>query len=253
MADSTSNKKPMPAQQIVNVLEFLKPQLMVLKERYEGEDAQLIRLRDEVKKLLKEHGLMFREHINSKWMGTHDVNRYGDGVVPADVLALIGDIFQQGFSLTALMDPTCVEMPPANSEGYRKYWDFNIDMTANSSGMLALYTDEIRYLSVTCGHTSQGFRCFQANLPWTDAGDCRFAEEGLLSSRVLRKSQPAYADAVEKGIDWDVLRHQVAAAHPWLCQLFQEAGNATQQITHGENRTQMLLKTACASRNPTSA
>ena len=117
---------------------------------------------------------------------------------------------------------------------------------------MALYQDEIKYVSVTCGHASQGFRCFQAGVPWTEPDDCRFAEDGHLSSRVLRKSQPAYADAVEKGIEWDVLRHAVAAAHPWICKLFQEAGNASQQITHGENRTQIVLKIARASRKPTS-
>ena len=253
MADSSlRQQKVMPAQEIVKVLDYLRPQLDALKARYEGDDAQLILLRDEVKALLRAHGLMFKEHINSKWMGTHSVNRFGDGVVPSDVLALIGDIYGQGFSLQALMDPTCIEMPPANTKQHAAFWQFNVDMTVNSSGMLAAYTDEIKFLSVTCGHTSQGFRCFQNSIPWTDPDDTRFTEDGLLSCRVLQKTQPVYADAVENGIKWDVVRHQVADAHPWICQLFQEAGNATQQITHGENRVQMLLKIAYTSRHSTS-
>ena len=60
-------------------------------------DATVVSLRDECKDLLKEAKLMEKVVMNSRDLGVHPGNRYGDGVVPAEVLGLITDIFGNGF------------------------------------------------------------------------------------------------------------------------------------------------------------
>ena len=105
--------------------------------------------------------------------------------------------------------------------------------------MLPTYDEEIKFLTVTCGHTTQGFRCFRAAVPFDDA---RFCEDSKLSLSKLRQKQPKYADATESGIQYDVLKYQVEDAHPWIPKLFQEAGNTGQQISHGESRLEIMLK-----------
>ena len=199
--------KPMheTLQAVDKALQALKPTLLEMKARYEQPDAPLVELRDTLKNLLKENGLMKRIAIHCSVMGTHPENRYGDGVVPSDVLALIGKIFGHGFSLLSLQDPTCIEMPPQGHKNYSRFLQFNIDLTAGSAGMLPEYRDEIKYLTVTCGHTTQGFRCFLGAVPWDD---CRFCEDGRLSLAKLKAKQPAYAKAVEEGIMYDVLKYQ---------------------------------------------
>lgn len=241
MADS--KMMTLNQQEIENKLLQLKPALLELKAQYEQPEAPLVELRDRLKKLLKDNGLMKRMVIHCSVMGTHPENRYGDGVVPADVIALIGKIFGQGFSLLALLDPTCIEMPPPGHANHSRFLQFNIDLTSGSAGMLPSYTEEIKFLTVTCGHTTQGFRCFIGASPCDDP---RFTVDGRLSLSKLKEKQPSYAEAVEEGIKYDCMKYQVDDAHPWISKLFQEAGNAGQQIAQGESRLEILLKIAGA-------
>ena len=114
-----------------------------LEKKFNEPDAPVVQLRDKVKQLLREAHLMYREKINSKWMGVHSENRYSDGVVPSDVLALISDIFSHGFSLLALQDPTCCELPPVGHEKHTKEVEFNVNMVQGSGGQLPDYEDSI--------------------------------------------------------------------------------------------------------------
>ena len=82
-----------------------KPKMDEIYERYIKPDAPVVALRDEAKACLKEVNLMTKEQIHSKWIGVHPENRYGDGLVPADVIALVSDIFKQGFSLKGTSGP----------------------------------------------------------------------------------------------------------------------------------------------------
>ena len=82
------------------------PTLEAIEQRYLAPDAPVQLLKDEVKKTLRASRLMTREKKNSWRMGVHPDNRYGDGVVPSDVIGLISDIFGQGASKSALQDPT---------------------------------------------------------------------------------------------------------------------------------------------------
>ena len=161
------------------------------------------------------------------------------GLVPAGVIELISNIFGNGFSVHALLDPTCTEMPPVghprNTEGVR----FNNELVASSGGMLPLFAERPRYMSVTCGHTSMGFRRFEAEMPCDDP---RYTQDGRLNLRRLQEAQPAYAHAVTHGISWDVLRWPAEDAFPWLPELLQESGNAGQQIARGESRLEVMLK-----------
>ena len=116
----------------------------------------MVHLRDEVKALARSEGLLFRERRSSKRVGVHFDNRYGDGVVPSDVHALIGNIFGQGFSEAALQDPTCSEVPPPEHPRHQKFIKFNEEIIAGSAGQLPPYDEATTAVSQTCGHTSQG-------------------------------------------------------------------------------------------------
>ena len=80
---------------ISKALDRVRAPLLALNERFEQPEAQLVQIRDEAKDLLRENGLLRRARANSKYIGVHPANRYGDGVVPSDVLALIAEIFSQ--------------------------------------------------------------------------------------------------------------------------------------------------------------
>ena len=238
VAPTTDHQVPMPewmARALVQVHEKMES----IKQRAMSPDAQLITLRDECKDVLRKAGLLARKFMNSRWIGVHSSNRYGDGVTPGDVLGLISDIFTQGFSLQQLQDPTAFQVPPEGHPRRATLLLFNDEVVDGSGGQLPSYPEPIEAVSVTCGHTSQGFRCFQSASPCDDA---RFSEDGVLCLRKLAEAQPAYAHAVKEGMQWDVIHWPVEDRWPWTSALLQEAGNASQQIAKAETRLQVLLK-----------
>ena len=83
-------------------------------------------------------------------------------------------------------------------------------------------------LTVTCGHTTQTLRCIYYGVP---SDHEVLAPEGHLSITVLREKQASYAEAVDKGIEYDVIAWEVEAVLPDIVDLFQEAGNQ-QKLAH---------------------
>ena len=225
------------------VIHDIEPEMATFKKQYEAADAQVMIIRDCVKKLLREVGLMTTEQLLSKYMGTHPKNRYGDMVIPIDVSALISSIYTIGFSSKALQDPTCFMVPPHGHPRRDECVGRNRSLIEGSGGLLAPFDDyeEIRDLSVTCGHTSQGFRSWLAG--WCHS-DERFTSDGRLSLRRLEEAQPPYFKAITEGVQWDRI-HWIAEDHfPWVAELMQESGNASQSVARCESRLELMLKMA---------
>ena len=61
---------------------------------------------------------------------------------------------------------------------------FNDDLVATSSDQLAPCTESMKCVSLSCGHTNQGFRCFEAQMPCDDE---RFSMDGKLSVKRLHR------------------------------------------------------------------
>jgi len=130
-------------------------------------------------------------------------------------------------------------MPPLGHERNTRFTKFNHDLMSSSAGMLPQYNDLIKGCTVTCGHTSQGFRAIDAGCPSDDA---RFTIDGRLSISVLADNQPKYAAAVRDGVEWDAIDWEVEDVFTWIPKLLQEAGNAGQQIARCESRIEVMLK-----------
>ena len=222
-----------------DALQACTPQMQVIEQRYMAPDAPVQLLKDEAKKTLRSVKLMTREKKLSWRMGVHPDNRYGDGVVPSDVIGLISDIFGHGASKSALQDPTACEMPPPGHPRAEEFLKFNNAVIAGSGGQLPEYEGELIGVTVTCGHTSMGNRCWQAGSP---SDDERFTLDGRLSLERLREIQPSYAEMVDDGIEYDFIRWPVEIVFPFIPKLFQEAGNAGQQIARCESRLEVMLK-----------
>ena len=76
--------------------------------------------------------------------------------------------------------------------------------------------------SITCGHTNQGLRAILAGLASKHA---HLARNGKLDLEQIRTRDAAMADAVSKGLEWTVIRHEVRARWPEVIAIFSEAGN----------------------------
>ena len=222
-----------------DALDSIAAEMKDIEKIYLSPEAPIIQLRDRVKAILRAKGLMAKERIDSRWIGVHPDNRYGDGLVPSDVIALIVNIFDQGGSRHGLQDPTACEVPPPGHPRQKQFEHFNRSVVEGSGGQLPPVNDFLNGVTVTCGHTSMGIRCWQAGSPCEDT---RFSVDGRLSLQRLKELQPEYAELVENGIDWDLIRWPVEDHFPFIPKLIQEAGNAGQQIAKAESRLEVMLR-----------
>jgi hypothetical protein len=178
-------------------------------------NSQVIAIRDEVLALLKEHGLLQKkQRVHCRYAGVHPSNRYGDGIVPADVMTLISGIYKMAFSFKELDKPTAIELAPPSHPRRAQHLHFNIAQMRGSNGRLPEYEDQgeqIKILTATCGHTTQGLRCIWHGSQYDKCSpDVHedtvkdLAPDGFLSLEQLRIKQPQYAQAVEEGIEYDI-------------------------------------------------
>lgn len=228
-------------------LEKCKPRMMEIEEQFDKDDASVVALYEEAKDIARANNMLSRENIHSKHMYVDTENRYQDGVVPSDVTQLISKIFNNGFRSEHLGMPTCADCPPPNTPAFAAIKRFNDKMVADSAGQLPAYEDDGKYVSFTCGHTSQGLRCIWHGAPIPETDPERFAtfsQDGKFSLPRLREAQPLYAAAASEGIVWDVFKWQFIEAFPFVPSLAQEAGNAGHGTAKAESRLEVMLKIA---------
>ena len=222
-------------------------EMMAIKQAYLQPDAPVVSLFEDVCEIARTVGQLRMEKIHSKYMFVCMENRYGDGIVPSEVLDLIVKIFRNGFKNSALMNPACMELPPTHTPEYEKIKAFNFKIMRDSAGQLPLYDCDAKFASYTCGHTNMGLRCFNAEVPVPSSKPERFdkiSHSGKLSLARLREVQPDYAKACDEGIEWKVFRYEFVKQFPWVSNLAQEAGNAGQQIARCESRMSLMFKIA---------
>ena len=213
-------------------------------------DAPLVQLRQEAIRVMVQHGLMQRkQRLHCKFMGVHPSNRYGDGIAPCKVHTLLVGIFTNCFDKEELDKPTAIELPPRGNARRGPMLRFNRRQTEGSSGRLPNYEnggEDIKALTVTCGHTTQTFRCVLYGVPFNHAV---LAPDGHLSLDIMRMKQPPYAEAVESGIDYDLIAWEVEEIVPDIGDLFQEAGNSKNWLMRGNSRLECMLKMHASSKN----
>ena len=203
------------------------------------DSGQLKALAEEVVQVLEHYGLVYEAQLSPDVVGVHRCNRWGAGVKPADVHAKISKIIGMGFSLQATREAMCTEMPPG-VEGEEQL-HFNKVMVSHANGLLApIKPDSLEYLSVACSHTNQALRAVKAgcNTEMTD----KFVDQGRLSKQLAEHMDKNFGLAMEKGLVWKVIKHEVTTAWPQLPFLLQEAGNLVQGVAREESVLQILLR-----------
>ena len=94
-------------------------------------------------------------------------------------------------------------------------------------------------MSVAKSHSSMASRCVIYEMPHDNT---KITEGGKLNLQKIRGMRPEYADAIEKGFEWNILLWQAEEAFPALIDLLQETGNLGQQQAMDETRWQVALK-----------
>ena len=204
-----------------------------------SDTSQIKRLSDLALNILSDYSLSYCQKISPDSVGVHSTNRWGSGLVPAEVHTNIANILGIGFSLPACADATVTETPPGQ-EGQQQV-AFNETLVKDSSGLLAeIKPDSLKYLSLCCGHTNAGLRAAKAEC--RSELDNRFTENGFLNRRKIEELDQCYGAAMQEGIRWRVLKHEVLTKWPSLSYLLQEAGNVTNHVAQEESVLQVLMK-----------
>ena len=195
-------------------------------------------IRDDIMKMLTAAGLVYTQRVHVQHALCHESNRSGDGLLPVRCHELMRDIFQVGFS-EELAIAIAFEIP--HEEKRRKQVEeFNRRLVENSGGMLApVHLGTAQIATVAGGHLTGGLRVVWGGMPSTVEG---ITEDGKLCAQKVIMKDKAFAEVLQSGLRYQIIRHQAEAAFPDLPDIFQEVGNIGGHLFRGESTTALLLK-----------
>jgi hypothetical protein len=174
-------------------------------------------------------------------VGVDPSNRYGDGLDPERVHKLIVAIFAAGFVWEETTNAVAREIDPNDKK--KEDIDMNIQLAIASEDMLPpVDPDKIKILTLSNGHTTAGLGCFGHGVKVVLEELQFLCQDSRLSLAKLRELQPAYAEAVDKGLTYKVIRTAVLKRCPRLPFYVQEAYNTTHQTAQYESCFQVMRK-----------
>ena len=142
-------------------IECVRPSMeRLLWEYRHGKNPPIFTLRDQAVDLARSVNLLRKLHISSRYVVVHPRNRYGDGIVPAQVYKLVDAFALHGFSLLEIGLPLASEVPPTTNARFPEVKEFNEGIVRDAQGALPPITDdEFKVMSVAKSHSSCASRC----------------------------------------------------------------------------------------------
>ena len=177
------------------------------------QDGKIVQAADDLEYQLRRMGLMDDMQIAPQQVGFDPANRHGEGGNAAAVHSLMEMIATAGWSWAACNHAMCVQVLPGDSsvEEYNRALAFGTELAP-------VERDSIRFGSLSAGHTNMGLRAIAAGMPCADG---RLGEHGCYNVEVVRRHDAKFADAVQKGLRWKVLKSRVRVLFPEAMDIFQ--------------------------------
>jgi hypothetical protein len=159
----------------------------------------------------------------------HPENRSKLGVNPFNAHKVGAYIKRVGADFKELGNAVAFEVC-ALSDEKAKQVAFNQRLTQHSGGMLAPLDGSERFLTVSCGHTSQFCKAVLANCrtPYDTLADT----SGCLSVDHVAKDDPKFRTMICKGWPWIVIAWKADIQWPGLADLAQRALNASNSVAN---------------------
>ena len=108
-----------------------------------------------------------------------------------------------------------------------------------SEQLAPMSASSIGYGSLSCSHTNAFLVAVNAGCPTMDP---TLAVEGCLSKTSISNKDERFAEALSGGLRWLVVRREVPAMYPTLCELIQHAKHATATVSRRESEIQVPLR-----------
>ena len=191
--------------------------------------------------VLLSRNLAYKERMKHRHVAIHPDNRDGAGVLPSDVLDLFLRILRDGWSWVEVTGRARAFEVQLGDVG-RQQLSKNKEWTQAAGGMLAdIVLEDIRILSVSCTHTSQGLKGAEFGIQGCPDESLNGADGCLSREKVIERC-PSIAEAMDDGLEWVVIRREVDAAIPELAGFLQEAGNIGHNTRKTITKMQALLQ-----------
>ena len=179
----------------------------------QDKDEKIVQEAEKLTALFTKMGLMYRMQIAPRQVGWDPSNRHGEGGSPNAVLTLMERIGQMGWSWEQCSHAICIEATPNDNTLHA----FN-EKVCCDSGLAPIEPDSLRFGSLSAGHTNMGLRAIAARMP---SSLPRLSDGTRFCVDTLRKHDIPFAEAVEKGLRWRVLKHEVRNLFPEALNLIQ--------------------------------
>ena len=95
----------------------------------------------------------------------------------------------------------------------------------------------MHYGSLACSHLNQWFVAVETA---AESNDKELTIDGRRSIDKVRARQPEFADVLDKGLGWTVIKKEAAARYPMLTKLVQQSRQIAGQLHNGETHYEML-------------
>ena len=189
---------------------------------------------DKIEEIAMASGFGTEMSLNPRMVGIDISNRGGQGVSTLEVALLANGIVEDGWSWAMVKHTTCIEERPGASD----IGDFNAKLVAGSD-LAPVQKDEIRYGSLSCGHTNQILRAMQASMPSKIA---HVSEDGKYNMARIRSRDAELYKAVTQGLTWKVMSWRMRVWYPTVTDILQSARNMAASTLRKQGEMEGLLR-----------
>jgi hypothetical protein len=171
-----------------------------------------------IQDLLLKHKVAYTlESVRCDEFVVHPANRGGLGINPHECHRIGQSIKRTGADLSLLSKAVAFELPNFEPQ-LEPVLDFNKNLVALSKGLLGPVSGNERYMTVSCGHTTQFIKALLSRCVTTDGSTLgpEFAGSDLIFQQMIKK-----------GWSWTILPYTVQTKYPKLPFLAQQALNST--------------------------
>ena len=224
----------------------------ITKKLKRAKEGNLVAAVNNLLEFLEAKGLLYVQQIHSGFVGCHPDNRDGLGVLASHCHELLDDLLELGWVHSEARG-LCVELPSTQERSIR---EFNAALSRGSNSKLAPWPEvhQLNFATLWASHTNQVLRLVRAGMEHDGKAAAEICSNGRLSLELLRKKDPSFAEAADRGITWRVISKLVIQEFPEFCSLVQSAGKAVGSIMQSESELQICRKilAACGAQQITS-
>ena len=163
----------------------------------------------EVKRILREHDLIYYQTLTPEFCCTHPDNRFGQGLTPSEVHTLLDMIIQMGWDQDAIEGrPMGSEMPPPGTHREKLILAFNEKLVLESAGHLAPVGDP-KVAMLATSHTMAGLKAVKCGAKAMNDDSPVRGADGKLSPILLQEVCPEAWKVCDSGIKVETIRSRV--------------------------------------------